>query len=203
MEAISALIAGFGLAAPAGLNAWLCLFIVGILAKFTDLIVLPPPTDALTNTWVLVVLGVLTTIEFFADKIAAVDTINDIIGTVIRPLAGGVLFTAGALAHGSLDPTLTFILGMVSAGGVHAVKATARPMITASTGGLGNPVVSTAEDLVALTVTVLALVLAPLAACLMGAFLLGAGYGIWRLREWRKKRRAANTANVGTGVKSP
>ena len=195
MDAISALILGFGLAAPAGLNAWLCLFLVGLLARFTELIVLPPPTDALTNTWVLVVLGILTTVEFFADKIAAVDTINDIINTVIRPLAGGVLFTAGALSEWSLDPTLTFILGMVSAGGVHAVKATARPVITASTGGLGNPVVSVAEDLVALVVTVTALVFAPLAACLMGAVLLGAGFGVVRLRAWRRKRREANAAS--------
>jgi hypothetical protein len=195
MDIISALILGFGLAAPAGLNAWLCLFLVGLLARFTDLIVLPPPTDALTNTWVLVVLGILTTIEFFADKIAAVDTVNDIINTVIRPLAGGVLFTAGALSEWSLDPTLTFILGMLSAGGVHAVKATARPVITASTGGLGNPVVSVAEDLVALVVTVTALVFAPLAACLMGAVLLGAGFGIVRLRRWRRKRREARAAS--------
>jgi hypothetical protein len=195
MDAISALILGFGLAAPAGLNAWLCLFLVGLLARFTELIVLPPPTDALTNTWVLVALGILTTVEFFADKIAAVDTVNDIINTVIRPLAGGVLFTAGALSEWSLDPTVTFLLGMLSAGGVHAVKATARPVITASTGGLGNPVVSVAEDLVALVVTVTALVFAPLAACLMGAVLLGAGFGIVRLRAWRRKRREASAAS--------
>jgi hypothetical protein len=191
MDAITALITGFGLAAPAGLNAWLCLFLVGLLSKLANLITLSPPFDTLTNEWVLVGLGALATIEFFADKIAAVDTINDVINTVIRPLAGGVLFTAGALSEGGLDPTLGFILGMISAGGVHTVKATARPLITASTGGLGNPIVSAAEDFIALVATVLALVFAPLAACLMGAFLLGAGYGIWRLREWRRKRREA------------
>src|SRR5687767_9246130 len=115
MDAITALITGFGLAAPAGLNAWLCLFLVGLLSKLANLITLSPPFDTLTNEWVLVGLGLLATIEFFADKIAAVDTINDVINTVIRPLAGGVLFTAGALSEGGLDPTLSFILGMVSA----------------------------------------------------------------------------------------
>ena len=195
MDAITALITGFGLAAPAGLNAWLCLFLVGLLAKLANLITLSPPFDTLTNEWVLVGLGVLATVEFFADKIAAVDTIVDVINTVIRPLAGGVLFTAGALSEGGLDPTLSFVLGMLSAGGVHTVKATARPLITTTTGGLGNPIVSAAEDFIALVATVLALVFAPLAACLMGAFLLGAGYGIWRLREWRRRRRLAREIN--------
>ena len=193
MDAISALITGFGLAAPAGLNAWLCLFIVGLMGRLTDWITLSSPFDALTNVWTLVVLGVLMTIEFFADKIAAVDSINDIIQTAIRPVAGGVLFAAGAVSEGGLDPTLGFILGLISAGGVHAAKATARPIITASTGGLGNPIISTIEDIIALTATFTALLFAPLAACLMGAFLLVAIYGIWRLRRWRKRRREAST----------
>jgi len=49
------------------------------------------------------------------------------------------------------------ILGLVLAFGVHATKATARPVVTASTGGIGNPVVSTAEDVVSLVVSILAL----------------------------------------------
>jgi hypothetical protein len=189
MDIASALMTGFGLAAPAGLNAWLCLFLVGILARFTDLITLSAPFDALTNVWSLVVLGVLMTVEFFADKIAAVDSINDLINTVIRPVAGGVLFAAGGLSEGGLDPTLGFLLGLVSAGGVHAVKATSRPVITAASGGLANPIVSAAEDFIAIIATVMALIFAPLAACLMGAFILAAAYGIWRLRQWRKRRK--------------
>jgi hypothetical protein len=113
------------------------------------------------------------------------------IGTVIRPLAGGVLFASGAVSEGGLDPTLGFVLGLISAGGVHAVKATARPLVTASTGGLGNPLVSLVEDIVAASVTFLALFFAPLAACIMGAFVLAGAYGIWRLRRWRKRRREA------------
>jgi chromate transport protein ChrA len=53
---------------------------------------------------------------------------------------------------------LAIICGILTAGGVHAVKATARPVITATTGGMLNPAVSTAEDVTALAVSVLAIV---------------------------------------------
>src|ERR1044071_2784284 len=127
MDIFTNILAGFALSAPAGLNAWLTLLIVGLAARFTNLIKLQAPFDALTNTWVLVALGVLLMIEIFADKIPAVDTINDIIHTFIRPVAGGILFAAHSGAVGSIDPTLSFILGLLAAGSVHAAKATARP----------------------------------------------------------------------------
>ena len=68
MEILASIIGGFGLAAPAGLNAWLCLLIVGLLGKFTHLITLHQPFDLLTDPTVLVVLVILLTIEVFADK---------------------------------------------------------------------------------------------------------------------------------------
>jgi ribose transport system substrate-binding protein len=60
---------------------------------------------------------------------------------------------------GGLDPTVGFILGVASAGAVHAVKATGRPLVTVFTGGLGNMVVSLVEDLIAAKVN--AIVIAP------------------------------------------
>ena len=59
MDMLTAIIAGFGLAAPAGLNAWLPLFIVGLAARFTNLVHLNEPYNLLTNEWVLITLGVL------------------------------------------------------------------------------------------------------------------------------------------------
>lgn len=191
MDILSAVISGFGLAAPAGLNAWLPLLIVGLLGRFTNLIKLQAPFDALTNTWVLVALVVLLTIELFADKIAAVDSVNDMIHTFIRPVAGGILFAAHSLSVGGLDPTLSFVLGVLSAGGIHAVKATSRPMITATTGGIGNPIVSFLEDIVAAIVTVLALTIWPVAAFIMALVLAAAIYALWRFRGWRRRRREA------------
>lgn len=190
MDIITNLLAGFGLAAPAGLNAWLPLLITGLAGRF-NLIKLNAPFDVLTNTWVLILLVVLLTIEVFADKIPAVDSINDVIHTFIRPLAGGILFAAQSGMIGGIDPVFSFILGALSAGSVHAVKAGARPIITATTGGLGNPLVSFVEDIISALATVLALVVPILAAILMGSILAVAAWIVWRWRERRKRRKQA------------
>jgi hypothetical protein len=190
MDILSNIIAGFGLAAPAGLNAWLPLLITGLAGRF-NLIKLTAPFDALSNTWVLLILGLLLTIEIFADKIPAVDSINDIIHTFIRPVAGGILFAAqSGMLHG-IDPTFSFILGALSAGSVHVVKAGARPLITATTGGLVNPLVSFVEDIISAIASVLALWIPVLAAIMMGLIVAVAAWVVWRWRERRKKRKQA------------
>jgi hypothetical protein len=191
MDIFTAVLSGFAISAPAGLNAWLPLLIVGLAGRFTNLIHLAPPFDILTNTWVLVILCVLLLIEIFADKIPMVDTVNDIIHTFIRPLAGGILFAAYSGAIDGIDPVLSFILGLLSAGGVHAVKATARPMVTATTGGIGNPLVSFAEDFVAAGATVLALIVPVLAAVLMAITIGAVLYIVMRLRARRRRKRQA------------
>ncbi len=188
MDVITTILSGFGLAAPAGLNAWLPLFITGLAQRF-ELIKLTSPFELLGNTWVLVVLGVLLTIEVFADKIPAVDSINDIIHTFIRPAAGGILFAAQTGTISGMDPVFAFILGALSAGGVHAIKATGRPLITATTGGIGNPLVSLIEDIIAGVSTILALVMPVVAAVLMLVILMLVGWQVWRWRERRKRRR--------------
>src|SRR4051812_23927824 len=117
MNIFVATLSGFGLAAPAGLNAWLPLLIVGLAARF-KFITLTQPYNVLSNTLVLVVLAVLLLIEVFADKIPAVDSINDIIHTFIRPVAGGILFGAQSGMIGGLDPGVSFVLGALAAGSV-------------------------------------------------------------------------------------
>src|SRR3954451_3673999 len=150
MDVLSVILGGFGLSSPAGLNAWLTMLIVGLAARFHLFnITLKAPYDTLTNTWVLVVLGVLLLIEIFVDKIPAVDSINDIIQPFIRPVAGGILFGAYSGAVGGLEPWVAFILGVLAAGTVHATKTAARPVVTATTGGIGNPIVSFLEDMLA------------------------------------------------------
>jgi mannitol-specific phosphotransferase system IIBC component len=190
MDVFTSVLAGFGLSAPAGLNAWLPLLITGLAARL-NFIKLAAPFDMLSNTWVLLIIGLLLTIEVFADKIPAVDTINDVIHTFIRPTAGGILFAAQAGMIGGMDPILGFGLGVLSAGSVHAVKAASRPLITATTGGLGNPLVSFIEDIVAAVATILALIVPILAALIMATILGVAAWIVWRWRERRRRRRQA------------
>ena len=191
MDLFSAILGGFGISAPAGLNAWLPLLIVGLAGRFTHLIKLKAPFDTLTTTPVIIVLCILLLIEIFADKIPAVDTINDIIHTFIRPVAGGILFASYNGAVGGLDPALSFILGLVSAGSVHAAKATTRPLVTATTGGIGNPFVSMFEDFLAGVTTVIALVAPILAGLIMGVLLAVVFYLVWRWRARRRRNKAA------------
>lgn len=184
---MTAIFTAIGLSAPAGLNAYLALLIVGLAARFTELIRLEAPYDLLTNTWVLVILGLLLGLEVFADKIPAVDTINDLIGTVVRPTSGAVLALAGTREVG-LDPILAAILGLIMAGSFHGIKATSRPVLTATTGGLANPVVSMIEDILAAAGVILTL-LAPLVGALLVLVLLVIliGTALWLRRLVRRR----------------
>ena len=79
------LLTGFGLATAAGLNAYIPLLVIGLLSRYTDLINLPGTWAWLDNGWVLLILFVLLAIEFVADKIPAIDTVNDVVQTFVRP----------------------------------------------------------------------------------------------------------------------
>ena len=96
MPGINGVLAAFGLSASAGLNAYVPLLIVALIARFTDWIELASPWDNLSNWWVIGVIVFLGVIEFFADKVPAVNHINDAVQTFIRPVAGAILFAASA-----------------------------------------------------------------------------------------------------------
>jgi hypothetical protein len=182
VEYLGDIFAAFGLSASAGLNAYVPLLVVALTARFTDWITLSQPWDALSNGWVIGVLIVLGVVEFFADKIPVVNHINDAIQTVIRPVAGAILFAASAQVVTDIHPVLSVIAGLLIAGGVHTVKTTAvRPAVTATTGGAGNVPVSVTEDIVATILSILAVVVPVLVAVLL---ILGTAFIIWWL--WRR-----------------
>lgn len=179
-----ALFSAFGLSASAGLNAYIPLFITGLIAHYTDWIVLAQPWDGLANPWVLIVLGILIIIEMLADKIPAVNHLNDAIQTLIRPAAGAILFAASTKAILHINPTLALILGLLTAGAVHGVKAlVVRPLVTATTGGVANTPVSILEDLIATITSLLALLLPILLVFTLAVGLLL--FWFWRSRPRR------------------
>jgi hypothetical protein len=176
----------FGLSASSGLNAYLPLLIVGLLSRYTDLINLSAPWNVLESPWVLAVVALLLVIEMTVDKIPAVDTLNDALQTFVRPAAGAILFASSANIITDTNPLLSVIAGLLVSGGVHASKAAFRPLVTATTGGIGNPVVSTAEDVVS-GATALAAILFPLiTALLLLAVLLLVLWMIFRRRRRRQ-----------------
>ena len=95
------LLTGFGLATAAGLNAYIPLLALGLLSRFTDLVTLPHGWAWLENGWVMAIVAVLLVVEIVADKIPALDSINDAIQTFVRPTAGGIVFGSGTAAQTS------------------------------------------------------------------------------------------------------
>lgn len=161
MNSFLGVFTAFGLSASAGLNAYVPLLVIALLARFTNLVKLQEPWTALTSWWIIGLLAVLLVIEILVDKVPAADSVNDVIQTFVRPAAGAILFAASSNVISDIHPVLAMACGLLFAGGVHAAKATARPVITTTTAGIANPVVSTVEDVTALLTSLLA-VLAPL-----------------------------------------
>lgn len=189
MEALFGILTAFGLSASAGLNAYIPLLVVGVIAHYTDWIGLGPPFDLLANPWVLIVVGLLLIVEMLADKFPAVNHVNDVIQTVIRPAAGAIVFAASANVITNMHPVISIICGLLVAGSIHTVKAAAvRPAVTATTGGAANVPVSIAEDLVATVLSVLSVLLPILVAVFVILFAI---LIIWWLRRRALRKRQA------------
>jgi len=179
------LASAFGLSTAAGLNAYIPMLIVAVLARFTHLIELQEPWSALTSWWIIALLAVLLVIEEIADKVPAVDTVNDVVQTLVRPTAGAILFAATTQSSINMHPVLAFGCGVILAGTVHVVKAGARPAVTAATAGMANPIVSTVEDVVSAVTSFVSVIFPYLV--IVWAILLA--LTIFMVMRWRRRRR--------------
>ena len=157
----------------AGWRLYLVVFATGLGMKY-GWVALPDQLralDVLANSWIVGIAGVGAIAEFFADKIAWVDSAWDAIHSVIRPLGGAMLSLA---IVDSADPTwqvASFLLGGGAAFFAHAGKAGARTLVNASPEPFSNVVVSTGEDVA--TAGLLALAIAnPIAAALIALILV-------------------------------
>lgn len=175
---------GLGLAAPAGLNAWLTLLLVALADRFTGLVDLPADYDALSSWWGIGGLAGLLVVEEVVDKIPGADSVNDAVMTAIRPVAGALLVLA--TTQGELPDGVAVVLGLALAGTAHATKAAARPAITVGTVGTGNPVISVLEDVAAVVAVAIALLVPVLVVLVLAALLAAA---IWVFRRWRRLAR--------------
>ncbi len=181
MEALTGIFSAFGLSASAGLNAYIPLLTISLLAKYTDLIKLNPPWYTLTSWWIIGLLVVLLVIEIFADKLPAINHINDVIQTFVRPVAGAVVFAASAQVVSDVHPILAMAAGLLVAGGVHTAKAAVvRPAVTATTGGVANTPVSILEDITSTVVSILSIVVPILIAIFILVLLAILVWWLWR-----------------------
>ncbi len=188
--ALTNIVSAFGLAGAAGLNAYIPLLIVAILGR-AEVVKLNAPFDILTSWWAIGALVILLIVEVVVDKVPGADHVNDVIQTFIRPAAGAILFAANVGLVKDASPLLALIVGLLLAFGVHATKAAARPVINATTLGIGAPVVSVVEDVTSAIASILA-IYAPVLLVLFVAALAFIAYKVFN----RFQRRRANANRV-------
>jgi hypothetical protein len=194
-ELLTGIFSAFGLSASAGLNAYVPLLVIAIVSRLSgafgwNILNLQTPFDTLENGWIISLLIVLSLVEFFADKVPAVNHANDVIQTFIRPVAGAVAFAASAQVVTDIHPVISLAAGLLIAGTVHVAKAGAlRPAVTATTGGTGNVFVSFAEDILATFLSILAVLIPIFIGALTALFVAWLIWWLWR-REMRKQEQA-------------
>jgi hypothetical protein len=193
------LLTGFGLATAAGLNAYIPLLALGLLSRFTDLVTLPHGWAWLENGWVMTIVAALLVVEVVADKIPALDSINDAVQTFVRPTAGGIVFGSGTASQTSAvtDPGafaqsgqwIPVAIGVVTALVVSLTKSTVRPAANVATAGMAAPVLSTVEDITSVGLVFLAI----LVPVLVLVAVLALVWAVIRIVRRRRRKDAAQT----------
>lgn len=191
---MEALLMTLGSGWVSGIRPYFMVFLLGLAGRLLDLEQVP---DVLQRTDLLVITAILLLVDVAADKIAFFDSFWDQLHTVIRPIAGGAI---GFLLGGETDTTTAIIMAVVGAAtafGSHAAKSTARAAINVSPEPVSNAVVSTGEDVAALVVGGLTLLLPAVAAVLALALLAAGIYLIYRVhRLYRNLRGKLRTARA-------
>jgi len=198
---------GAGLSAAAGLNAYIPFLVVALVARFTDALVLPPEFAWISSWPAIVVASVLLLSEVVLDKVALVDHVNDAVGTFVRPATGGLIFAATSAASTyeaqsefmARNPWVGVLLGIVTAGIVHAGKTVTRPVVNTTTAGLGTPVVSATEDGLAVGLSLLA-VFVPVLVVVGLLLLVLLGVLLWRRARAHRARRTGRNLRGASAV---
>lgn len=179
-----------------GINAYAVVLLLGLMGATGATDEVPA---SLQRTDVLVVAAVLFLCEAVADKIPYVDSAWDVVHTVVRPIAGGVVAALLAGHDGSLSQLAAGAVGGSTALASHLVKAGTRLAVNTSPEPASNIVLSVLEDLTVAAVVAFAL-FHPVAAAVVAAALLGFGmtlvvFLLSRIRRfvrgWRERRRGA------------
>ncbi|MFF7988630.1 DUF4126 domain-containing protein [Kitasatospora xanthocidica] len=181
-----------------GINAYAVVLLLGLLGRFADAESVP---HTLERTDVLVVAAALFAVEAVADKIPYVDSVWDVVHTVIRPIAGatvGVLIASND--PGSLSEVAAGAMGGTTALVSHLVKASLRMAVNTSPEPASNIVVSMAEDLSVAGLVTLAIfhpwLAASVAATVLAVGLLLVWLAISRIRAFRARRRERRAARA-------
>ncbi|MCF7569105.1 DUF4126 domain-containing protein [Sabulilitoribacter arenilitoris] len=172
IETIISICLGIGLAASVGFRVFLPLFALS-LASYFDVWQLNESWQWIGSTTALITLGVATLVEVFAYFIPYIDNLLDSIAVPLAALAGTAIMMSTVA---DLSPVVTWALAIIAGGGTAAAIAgtssTTRLASTATTGGLGNPIVSTLETGTATVMSLISIFLPVVAIILVVIILL-------------------------------
>ncbi len=150
---------GVGLAACAGLRAFLPLFVVGLSDRLFEGFQLSQSFQWLSSWPALIVFGAAVVTEIAGDKFPGIDNFLDTFQTFVKPVAGAMVMASVVTDWSPLYVTIASIIGGGSiAGLVHLTKAKLRLASSVTTVGAANPVLSAGEDVGAVAISVASLV---------------------------------------------
>ncbi len=185
---------GFALAACVGLRTFLPLLAAGLMAR-TGYVSMGPSFEWMESTPALIVFGSALVFEVLADKVPGLDHALHAVESFVKPVAATLL---AASLFTNLDPLLAMTLGLVGggaiAGTVHVARGTARLISTGTTAGLGNPLLSVVDDILAVIGVALAM-LVPILAAIVVFIVVVLGVRFFRQRR-RKPETEPNPAEV-------
>ena len=200
----------FGLAFASGLNAYLPLLAFAISVRWLHLYKVSPSFSFITQTWFIVVLAILTILDFIADKLPLIEHVWNALHTVVRPIAGALVAVAAginavsgthitAMSSGAASRTviaasilpitgfgllILLLIGGVLAALSHTTKSTTRLVSTITTAGFLNIVLSFLEDVLVFIAILLSLFVPVVMLILLILFVLIVGPRLMRI--WKR-----------------
>jgi Domain of unknown function (DUF4126) len=170
--------------APPGSTPNLPLLVSAVLQRL-DLVDLGEPFGALSSNAGLGIIAALFVADFVGDKVPGVDHVLHVIGAVVHPVSGALLFVGQTGLDTEIPAAVAAVLGAVTAETLHGGRAALRPASTTTTAGFGNPLLSLGEDLASLILTVVAFALPIVALLLVFGLVAAVVSGARRLRRRR------------------
>ena len=170
-ETLATLAIALGASWASGINPYAAILLMGGAQRF-GLVTLPADLQVLGSYWVLGVVALLFAINFFADKIPFVDSINDALHTFVRIPAGALLAFGAADQLGPEVAVIAGLLGGTLAAGSHIAKTGTRALINTSPEPFSNIAASIAEDGVVIGGLILALAHPITFLCLLALFVV-------------------------------
>ena len=169
MDAVTAIAIALGAGWASGFNTYAALLVLGAAQAF-GLVALPHDLQVLGSPWVMGVVALLFVLNFFADKIPYIDSINDALHTFVRVPAGALLAFGAGDQLGAEAAIVLALLGGTLAAGSHVAKTGSRAMLNASPEPFSNIAASFATDTLVVGGLILAVTHPVAFLCLLAAF---------------------------------